>query len=226
MDRWSKPTKCWCGWLGNWVKIRRQTGLSIYQNWCMLTTPWDLAITGYNLHYLMFGWWLHLSIWLLFSHYCEHRNNNSMSITTLLTYVSDCMKLSRKCKCSPHLEGERQRQYYNCKGKCHFIGTRWPGLGAKADMPSKGRRKVKDWWEEEPYEVEFRIAEGIPSYLMKNQWTGCSWVIHQNSTSSHYPHNGSSFMFRCMSWADKMHHHHPGVTYLGSEVRMRKCHKV
>ena len=39
MDRWSKPTKHWWGWLGNLVKIRRQTGWSIYQNWCMLTTP-------------------------------------------------------------------------------------------------------------------------------------------------------------------------------------------
>ena len=28
--------------IGNdWIKIRRQTGLSIYQNWCMLTTPQD-----------------------------------------------------------------------------------------------------------------------------------------------------------------------------------------
>ena len=40
MGRRSKPTKCCCGWLGNWVKIRRQTGQSIYQNWCLLTTPW------------------------------------------------------------------------------------------------------------------------------------------------------------------------------------------
>ena len=40
-DRWNELTKCWCGWLGNWVKIRKQTGLSIYKNWCMLTTPQD-----------------------------------------------------------------------------------------------------------------------------------------------------------------------------------------
>ena len=31
--RWSKLTKHWCGWLENWVKIGRQTGLSTYQNW-------------------------------------------------------------------------------------------------------------------------------------------------------------------------------------------------
>ena len=39
---------------------------------------------------------------------------------------------------------------------------------------------MKDWWEEEPYKVECQVAEGILSYLMKNQWTGCSWVLHQN----------------------------------------------
>ena len=34
-----------------------------------------------------------------------------------------------------------------------------------------GGRKVKDQWEEELYEVEHHIAEGIPSYFVKNQQT-------------------------------------------------------
>ena len=50
---------------------------------------------------------------------------------------------------------------------------------AKCDT-YKGSRRVKDWWEEEPHKVECRIAEGILSYLMKNQWTGCSWVLQLN----------------------------------------------
>ena len=43
---------------------------------------------------------------------------------------------------------------------------------AKVDA-YKERKKVKDQWEEEPYEVEQRTAEGIPLYLMNNQWTRC-----------------------------------------------------
>ena len=39
---------------------------------------------------------------------------------------------------------------------------------------------MKDWWEEKPYEVKCQIAEGIPSYLKKNQWTELSRVLHQN----------------------------------------------
>ena len=31
---------------------------------------------------------------------------------------------------------------------------------------------MKDWWEEELYKVECHVAEGIPSYLVKIQWTG------------------------------------------------------
>ena len=69
-------------------------------------------------------------------------------------------------------ETERQRQYYDHQVNAISLE---PGnlVLAKANT-YKGRRKVKDQWEEEPYESECRIAEGIPSYLMKNQQTGCS----------------------------------------------------
>ena len=41
----------------------------------------------------------------------------------------------------------------------------------------QGRRKVRDWWWEELYKMECQVAEGIPSYLLKNQWVGCSLVL-------------------------------------------------
>ena len=50
---------------------------------------------------------------------------------------------------------------------------------AKADA-YKGKMKVKDWWEEEPYEVVHQVAEGRSPCLMKNEQMGCSWVLHQN----------------------------------------------
>ena len=63
-------------------------------------------------------------------------------------------------------EAERQKQYYD--RKANAISLELGNLVlAKADA-YKGRRKVKDQWEEEPYEVEFQVAEGIPSYLMKH----------------------------------------------------------
>ena len=87
-------------------------------------------------------------------------------------------------------EAERQRQYYDHKANAISLE---PGnlVLAKPDA-YKGRGKVKDPWEEEPYEVECRIAEGIHFYLMKNQQTGCSQVLHQNSLFLITPIMGAS----------------------------------
>ena len=95
-----------------------------------------------------------------------------MLITMLLSYVNDCEKPSRKCKHSPHL-WLRDRSNTNDR-RANVISLETGDLVlAKADT-YRGKRKVKDWWEEEPYEVKHQAAEGIPSYLMRNQWTGCS----------------------------------------------------
>ena len=66
-------------------------------------------------------------------------------------------------------EAERQRQYYD--HKANAISLELGDLVLAKANAYKGRRKVKDQWEEEPYKVEHRIAKGIPSYLVKNQQT-------------------------------------------------------
>ena len=43
----------------------------------------------------------------------------------------------------------------------------------------KGKRKIKDRWEEETWEVVHQIMTDIPSYEVMNQH-GRSWVLHQN----------------------------------------------
>ena len=43
----------------------------------------------------------------------------------------------------------------------------------------KGKRKIKDRWEEETLEVVHQIAADIPSYKVMNQH-GWSWVLHWN----------------------------------------------
>ena len=49
---------------------------------------------------------------------------------------------------------------------------------AKADA-WKGKRKIKDRWEEETWEVVHQIMADIPSYEVMNQH-GWSQVLHQN----------------------------------------------
>ena len=75
-------------------------------------------------------------------------------------------------------EVERQKQYYDRKANAISLE---PGnlVLAKADA-YRGRRKVKDWLEKEPYKVELQVAEAILSYLMRNPQTACSQVLHQN----------------------------------------------
>ena len=43
----------------------------------------------------------------------------------------------------------------------------------------KGKRKIKDRWDEETWEVSRKIVADVPSYEMTNQH-GQSWVLHQN----------------------------------------------
>ena len=74
-------------------------------------------------------------------------------------------------------EARWQKQYYNRK-----IGTvnLKPGDLAlvKADA-LKGKRKIKDRWEEDTWEVVHQITTDIPSYKVMNQH-GRSCILHQN----------------------------------------------
>ena len=75
-------------------------------------------------------------------------------------------------------EAETQKEYYNRKANAILLEPSNLVL-AKANT-YKGKRKVKDRWEEEPYEAECFVAESVPLYLMENQWIECTWVLHQN----------------------------------------------
>ena len=75
---------------------------------------------------------------------------------------------------------EVERYKWHCDRKANAISLEPGDLVLAKASAYRGRRKVKDHWEKEPYELEYQVAESIPSYLMRNQWTGCSWVLHQN----------------------------------------------
>ena len=70
----------------------------------------------------------------------------------LLSYMNDCKKPSRKHKVHSMYKAERQKWYYARKANAVSPETGDLVL-AKADA-YKGKRKVKDWWEEELYKVE------------------------------------------------------------------------
>ena len=71
---------------------------------------------------------------------------------------------------------KRQKWYYDRKANAISLE---PGdlVMAKANA-YKGKRKVKVWWEKEPYEVVCQVTEDVPLYFVMNKQTGCSQVLH------------------------------------------------
>ena len=74
-------------------------------------------------------------------------------------------------------EACRQKQYYD--RQIDAVNLK-PGdlVQVKADA-FKGKRNIKDRWEEETWEVVHQIATDIPSYEVMNQHRR-SQVLHQN----------------------------------------------
>ena len=136
-----------------------------------------LTITRYSPHYLMFGCWPCLPI-----------NFYSLTVRGMKKHQCVGHYVAKPCKWLQEAFKEAQmqstsgaeRQNRNYGRKANAISLE-PGdlVLAKADA-YRVRRKVKDQWEEELYKVECQIIEGIPSYHVKNQWTGCSQVLQQN----------------------------------------------
>ena len=148
MDRWSEHTKCWYRWLGNWVESGRQTGLGIYQNWCMLTTPWDwlsldTAHTTWCLgdNHAYPSTFIFPLLWAPEGHW-----NVNQYLADLHEWLDEAFKEVQTQSTS---EAEKQRQYYDHKANAISLE---PGdlVLVKVDA-YKGRRKVKDQWEEELY---------------------------------------------------------------------------
>ena len=116
--------------------------------------------------------------WLLFSQYCEHRKTPACQSLHCWLMCTTVQSLQGSASAVWGWQAEVILWYYDHKTNAISLE---PGnlILEKVDAYT-GRRKLKDQWEEEPYEVEGRIAAGIPSYLMENQQTRHSWVLHQN----------------------------------------------
>ena len=78
----------------------------------------------------------------------------------------------KEAQAQPTSKAERQKWHYDRKANAISLE---PGVLVLAKANSyRRRRKVKDQWEEELYEMECQCVEGVPSYLVKKQQTGHS----------------------------------------------------
>ena len=140
------------------------------------------AVTGYSPHYLMFGWWPRLLVNFIFptigSSEAPLREASARRVDTYVASVRDQLRSTlREAQAQLTSEAHLQKQYYDRK-----IGAVNLKLGdlvlIKVDA-WKEKRKIKDRWVEETWEVSWQIAADVPSYEVMNQHRQ-SRVLHQN----------------------------------------------
>ena len=130
----------------------------------------------------MFGWWPRLPVDFVFltigSNQAPMREASAKHVDVYITSVWDRLRTTLwEVQAQSTAEACWQKQYYDRK-----IGTvnLKPGnlVLVKADA-LKGKRKIKNRWEEETWEVVHQITTDVPSYEVTNQH-GWSQVLHWN----------------------------------------------
>ena len=106
------------------------------------------------------------------------REASARKVDTYVASVRDRLRSAlREAQAQSTAEACQQKWYYNRK-----IGTVNLKHGSlvlvKVDA-WKGKRKIKDRWDEETWEVSWQIMADMPSYKVMNQH-GRSRVLHRN----------------------------------------------
>ena len=130
------------------------------------------TVTGYSPHYLMFEQWPRLPVDFIFptigSNEALMREASTRSVDMYIASVRDRLRSTLwEAQAQSTTEAHWQKWYYNRK-----IGTvnLKPGdlVLVKADA-WKGKRKIKDRWEEETWQVVHQITADVTSYKVMNQ---------------------------------------------------------
>ena len=140
------------------------------------------TVTRYSPHYLMFGWWPRLLVDFVFptvgSNEAPTREASAKSVDVYVASVRDRLRSTLwEVQAQSMMEAHRQKWYYN--RKIGAVNLKPGNLVLVKANAWKGKRKIKDRWEEETWEVVHQIAADVPSYKVTSQH-GWSWVHNQN----------------------------------------------
>ena len=133
-------------------------------------------VTRYSLYYLMFGCRPRLPIDLLFP-----MRQTQMLTRTIDEYIASLYNLLWESLAIAHdctvKEAQRQKWLYN--RKVGAVELR-PGdhILVHLDAFRGQRRKLKNRWGDDLHTVVTRVADGIPTYVVKNNCTGKKKVVH------------------------------------------------
>ena len=135
------------------------------------------TVTGYSPHYLMFGQWPRLPVDFVFPT-IGSSEASTRKMDTYVASVRDQLRSAlREAQAQSTAEAHQQKQYYDRK-----VGTvnLKPGNLVLVKVDAwKGKRKIKDMWDEETWKVSQQIMTDVPSYEVTNQH-GWSRVLHRN----------------------------------------------
>ena len=172
VERLHQTIMCMIGKLGEDKKANWPSHLAEIVNTYSATQS---AVTGYSPHYLMFGQWPRLPVKLVFptvsSNEAPMREASAKHVDVYVASVRERLRTTlQEVQAQSTMEACQQKWYYD--RKIGAVNLK-PGdlVLVKADA-WKGKRKIKNRWEEETWEVVHQTAADVPSYKVTNQ---CGW---------------------------------------------------
>ena len=179
VERSHQMIMCMIGKLGEDKKADRPSHLAEIAHAYNATQS---AVTGYSPHYLMFGQQPRLPVNFVFptigSNKAPMREASARNVDVYVASVRDWLRSAlQEAQAQSTAEASWQKWYYD--RKVGAVNLK-PGdlVLVKADA-WKGKRKIKDRWDEETWEVSQQIVADVPPYEVMNQ-CGWSWVLHRN----------------------------------------------
>ena len=150
------------------------------------------AVARYSPHYLMFGWWPRHPVNFVLPHHWQqwgpHREASTRSVNVYVASVRDQLRSAlQEVQAQSTMEACWQKWYYDRK-----IGTMnlKPGnlVLVKADA-WKGKRKIKDRWDEETWEGHNKLLLMCPPMKWQTNTDG-----HKSSTEMALVYGQPSYM--------------------------------
>ena len=129
-------------------------------------------VTGYSLYFLMFERQPRLPIDLLFPTKCAHQL--SCTIDEYVWTLYDCLRDSLKIAQEAH----RQKWLYDRKVSAVELRLGDHVL-VHLDTFQGQHRKLKNQWGSDLHTVVCHVTDGIPAYVVKNDQTGKTKVLHR-----------------------------------------------
>ena len=140
------------------------------------------TVTGYSLHYLTFRWRPRLPVDFYFptvgSTMAPTREASAKHVDEYVASVWDRLRTALwEAEIQSTVEVCQQKQNYDWKiGAVNLKPCDLVLVNADA---FKGKRKIKDRWEEDTWEVVCQIVTDVPSYKVTDQCRR-SYILHQN----------------------------------------------